>query len=211
MAWISAFKLGPAGAEYTFALNPSRINIPEQPIKDEFRTVDGSLVSIAISPNRPTISIEGNFVEPAQVNFLRHLVRTYRAPLIFEPIDLTGADVWEVIQDQIYPTTTTSAKLNMDSVVRASMLRAAAGAAATISVVGVYTGYSANSRTGTTDKYSSYAASTNILTLSTVNAAAPLYATYQYKAIAVTAKILPVDKQAGMVGSYKYTLEMNGA
>jgi len=141
MAWLAQFKLGRPGAEASFEINPAGYDNNDLRIADHSRAVDGSFISIEASHNRPTLRLSGNYITADFWNALRGLLIIGDTFLIFEPHDLTGTQWYGSRQDRVVPTLTTSVTLPSDSYTRGAQLRAAAVAAPTLFVQGVWRTY----------------------------------------------------------------------
>jgi len=141
MAWLAQFKLGRPGVEASFEINPAGYDNNDLRIADHSRAVDGSFISIEASHNRPTLRLSGNYITADFWNALRGLLIIGDTFLIFEPHDLTGTQWYGSRQDRVVPTLTTSVTLPSDSYTRGAQLRAAAVAAPTLFVQGVWRTY----------------------------------------------------------------------
>ena len=211
MAILNPFKLGRPGAETSFEINPSAVDWGDAAMKDTTRGIDGELNIITLSGNRPTVSISGNYITPAQWNQFRALMMIADTPLNFIYADLTGATIPEVWQEQVVAASTTTLILPKSSALRASKLAVDAGGASLVSMVNIYTTYAAG-RTGTTTiAVSSYADTSYTISASGLTAGNTYYVTYQCKALAVTLTQVPIHQDAGWVDKGKYSLVLTGA
>lgn len=148
MAWLGQFKIGRPALEHLFEVNPASADFDHQRIDDSGRGLTGRLLVVTTSRDRPSIRLTGNYLPPRMLNMLRHLPRIDDTPLVFEPIDSTGNQVFEVWQDKLTPLTTTTLRLAEDSYQRAAELRANAGGATVLAPAGVWRQYLANSSEG---------------------------------------------------------------
>jgi len=215
---IINFKLGIAGKEATFTVNPTKMDWEPLRLADTGRAGDGSLIDLTISSNRPTFRLQGNYISPDMLNQLHALMSVDDQYLIFEPVDFTAGQVWEVWTKRVIPNSPTTIALPPSSMVTADRLRAAASASATISVVGLWSGANATSgRVGTGTEYMAANSgtlnhTTGVITLATpLSTLAAVYLTYQYKAFAVALHRVPSTIEGGWVNTWRYeSIELVG-
>lgn len=138
MAWLNNFKLGRAGYESVFALNPAAMNYEPRSITDFGRGLDGSGIDITLSPNRPAIQIDGGYINPAQQNQFLSLLHVTYEPLVFEPTDYDANQVFEVWQERLVASNTTQLPIPESSFTRAARAKQLNGSTAVIRPVGLW-------------------------------------------------------------------------
>lgn len=138
MAWRGQFKLGRPNQEALFEINPSAMTFDERKLVDTGRAIDGSLTAVTQSRFRPVFPINGNYVSPAFLNQLRSLVGIDDTFLVFEPLDLTGNQIFENMTERVIPSDLTHVPIPDNSYLRGSALRVAAGGASTITPIGLW-------------------------------------------------------------------------
>lgn len=138
MAWLSSFKFGiPARDVALFELNPTALDYTPRKIGDFGRGLDGSGVQITLSRNRPLLRINGNYITPAEFNRLTALMQTDHVPLIFQPVDLTGANIFQSVEERVFPTSTTQIPVPANSFTRAAALQREYGGRGVIRLVSI--------------------------------------------------------------------------
>lgn len=153
MAWLSQWKLGRPGAEQTFDTNAAVLEWTPRRVADFRRGLDGSGIDLTASRNRPTFHLSGNFVTPAMRKTLESLIMVDDTPLIFRPFDLTGALMWESIQEWVYPMSLTQLRIPPNSYLEAARVLAGVGAPTTVQMVGVWQTYAPDSESGSGTNY----------------------------------------------------------
>lgn len=138
MAWRGQFKLGRPNQEALFEVNPSAMTFDERKLVDVGRAVDGSLTAVTLSRSRPVFPINGNYISPAFLNQLRALAMIDDTFLVFEPIDLTGNQIFENYTERVIPSAVLTVPIPDNSALRGSALRVAAGGASTVALVGLW-------------------------------------------------------------------------
>jgi hypothetical protein len=216
---MTAFKLGRAGAEATFPINPTQYNPTDRRIADQFRAADGSLCDVTLATGRSPVRIPGNYITPTFWNQLRALIAIDDVALVFEPFTGEAGIVMENWQQRTVPKTTTSLKLKDNSILLADRLRYAAGAAPLVKLIALMSaGSTSGGRLGGGIDYLSRVSNPNtwhsdsILTFSpALPSVAALYVSYSTTGYAVRANRIPAIMQGGQVDQTRYDLELAGA
>jgi len=138
MAVIPQFKLGRAAYESLFQVNPSAVSYRPQRIADFSRGLDGTGIDVTASPNRPSVRINGNYITPAQRNQFISLMTLGYEPLVFEPMNFSGSNVWESWQERVIPETTLSFPLMKTSMTEAAKWKQLNGGTHAIVPVGLW-------------------------------------------------------------------------
>jgi hypothetical protein len=141
MSWRGNFTLGRAAYEWPFEINPSAMTYEPRKIEDTGRALDGSMIDVALSRNRPRITIDGNYITPDMQNQLLALTMLDYEPLVFSPIDNgAGGQQFEVWQERVIADSPTTFRLPENSFTRASRLRQLNGGVQPIRPVGLWAG-----------------------------------------------------------------------
>lgn len=149
MSWISKFKLGRPAYESVFELNPSAMTFEPLKIADFGRGLDASGIDLTLSSNRPRFTINGNYIRPEQANQFLSLLHITYEPLVFEPVDYSPDQVYEVWQERVIATSGTQFAIPENSFTRAGRLRQLNGGHAVIRPVGLWSSMNrAHGRTG---------------------------------------------------------------
>lgn len=138
MAVLKNIKLGRAAYESIFELNPSGITYTPTRIEDMAHGLDGSGIDVNLSRNRPVLQIAGNYITPAQQNQFLSLLHIDYEPLVFEPLDFDGTNVWESWQERVLPINATQFYLPATSFTDAAKWKQLNGGGWTIKPVGLY-------------------------------------------------------------------------
>jgi len=138
VAVLKNIKLGRAGYESVFELNPSAINYTPTRIQDLAHGLDGSGIDVGLSRNRPTVRINGNYITPEQQNQFLSLLHEDYEPMVFEPMDFVGTNVWESWQERVIPHNTTQFYLPATSFTGAAKWKQLNGSTAVIKPIGLW-------------------------------------------------------------------------
>lgn len=206
MAWLSQFKLGRPGYEYSFDFNPAAMTFDEQPVAVLNRNLAGDLKKAFLKTSAPVLKINSNYLTKAQRDQFASLLSVTDTFLSFQT-----RDDWQVLLERNIPTTTTSVAIQNNSATRLSAALVAAGFSGQITINGVYR-VADGSGTNYYSGGSSYADATRILTLaSALPDTSPVFVSYTYKGWLVDIKSIPAQMQGGWIDKFTYDFELVGA
>lgn len=199
MAWLTTFLLGRPGYEVAFDVPPAGMQIQRAQIASTKRVLSGRLKKRTFRTDFPTITLNGTFYTAEQQDRMASLLTVTDSFLSF-----MVRDGFTTYLEQNFPAnvgTTVTMQENSATLLSAALV--AAGAAGSITIVGVY-----DNPAGTGTNYftsGSYADATRIITLGTpLLTAAACYVTYQYKGWLVNMSELGVQAQGGWVDVMPY-------
>ena len=199
MAWLTTFLLGRPGYEVSFEVPPAGMQIQRAQIASTKRVLSGRLKKRTFRTDFPTITLNGTFYTAEQQDRMASLLTVTDTFLSF-----MVRDGFTTYLEQNFPANVgTTVTLQENSATLLSEALVAAGAAGSITIVGVY-----DNPAGTGTNYftgGSYADATRIITLGTpLLTAAACYVTYQYKGWLVNMSELGVQAQGGWVDVMPY-------
>lgn len=199
MAWLTSFLLGRPGYEVAFDVPPAGMQIHRAQIASTKRVLSGRLKKRTFRTDFPTITLNGTFYTAEQQDRMASLLTVTDSFLSF-----MVRDGFTTYLEQNFPANVgTTVTLQENSATLLSAALVAAGAAGSITIVGVY-----DNPAGTGTNYftsGSYADATRIITLGTpLLTAAACYVTYQYKGWLVNMSELGVQAQGGWVDVMPY-------
>jgi len=206
MPWLNQFLLGRPGFEYAFDINPEALDIVEQPIDVITRNVAGHLKRSIIKTSAVSIKLSLSFLLKTQRDQFASLAGISDTFLSFKT-----RDDWKMLAEYNIPASTTSVIIQQTSATKLSQALVAAGAAASITIDGVFlnpAGTGTNYWTG-----GSYNSSTFTITLGTpLPIATPaVFVSYTYTGWLVMMKSLSHKIQGGWVDRFQYDFELTGA
>lgn len=204
--WLSQFKLGRPGYEYSFTVNPSAMNIDEGPIDIIHRNLAGDLKKSIVKTSAPIIKIASGYFTKTQRDQFASLAGIADTFLSFQT-----RDDWQNILEKNYPTDTSHVTIQNTSATRLSAQLKAGGFSGIISGISVYT-----TPDGSGTEYfsgGSYDDSTRILTLGATlpDNVSPVFVTYTYKGWLVNMRKLSHNIQGGWVDRFQYDFQLEGA
>ena len=200
MAWLSQFYLGRPGFENLFDINPAQMQINKSQIAAVNRVLSGKLKKWVFRTEFPVINLSGTFLTMEQQDLMASILSITDTHLSFRV-----RDSFTMTGEQNFPAnvgTTVTIQENSATLLSAALI--AAGAAGSITIIGVYdnaglTGV--NYYTG-----GSYADITRIITLGTpLPTAFACYVSYQYTGWLVHMQAMGFSAQGGWVDKTQYS------
>lgn len=220
MGW-QTFKLGRPGYEYDFDVNPSAMQIDEQPISILQRNLAGDLKKSILKTSAPIIRINSNYLMVAQRNQFASLAGISDTFLSF-----ITRDDWQVIAEKNTPISLTQVKIQNNSATKLSAALVAAGFTGIITINSVAQipnvtagpvfgggGFGEGGFSGP-DFFTggSYDDLTKTITLgTTLSSLNPVYVSYTYKGWLVNMDKLSHAIQGGWIDRFTYDFQLTGA
>ena len=206
MPWLNQFLLGRPGFEYAFDINPEALDIVEQPIDVITRNVAGHLKRSIIKTSAVSIKLSSSFLLKTQRDQFASLAGISDTFLSFKT-----RDDWKMLFERNLPVDANTVLVQQTSATKLSQALVAAGAAASITIDGVFlnpAGTGTNYFTG-----GSYNSANFTITLGTTlpTSTAPVFVNYTYTGWLVMMKSLNHKIQGGWVDRFQYDFELTGA
>ena len=202
MPWLSQFKLGVPGSEYTFDVNPNTMNMADGPVMVLNENLAANYRKDIIKNFRPTASINSNYLTLAQKNAFINLA-CLTSFLSFQTRD----DMSFLELDT--PDSTTSITLRSNSITLLDKSLNDIGGSPNLTITGIFDNIGL---TGT-NYYTggSYARATRVITpgtpLPNVN---DVYVTYTYLGWLCNIKVINSVAQGGWVDLHTYDFQIEG-
>ena len=200
MSWYNQFYLGRPGYENLFDLNPNQLNIEKNQIAAVNRVLSGRLKKWVFRTEFPVIQLQGQFFTMQQQDVMSSLLSVTDTLLSFRV-----RDDFTMYGEQNFPANagaTVTIQENSATLLSAALV--AAGAAASVTILGVYD----NPGLTGTNYYTggSYASATRTITLGTpLPTAAACYVTYQYNGWLVSMERMGFSAIGGYVDVTQYS------
>ena len=202
--WITQFKLGVPGSEYTFELNPQALNSSEGPITVINENLAANLRKDVLKNYRPTFRVNSNYLTVAQK---QQFVALAGLP-IFLSFQTRDND-WTFLEKDT-PDSVSGITLRSNSITLLDKALNDVSAAANLTVTGVFL---TAALTGT-NYYTggSYARATRVITLGTpLPNTNDVYVQYSYLGCLVNMQAINTVAQGGKVDIHSYDFQLEGA
>jgi hypothetical protein len=203
MAWLSQFKLGVVGAEYTFDLNPASMVETSGPVQILNENLAGDYRKDIVKNYRPSVQINSNYLTLTQ---RQQFISLLGLPVM---LGFQTRDDWTFFE-QDTPDTVNQVTIRSNSITSYDVALAAISGTQILTITGVFT---TAALTGT-NYYTggSYNHTTRAITLGTplASATTDIFVQYTYKGFYVTGNPLSSTAQGGWVDKFQYDFELLG-
>ena len=192
--WLSSFLLGRPGAELSFTINPSQVDIEESQIAAEDRVLSGRLRKWVFRTSVPTITLQSDFFSFADFCAMKSLLAVTDTMLSFR---IRNGDI-TTTAEICYPSGATSLPIRENSQVLLSAALVAAGGASVIVISAIY-----DNPAGTGTNYwtgGSYDDASYVITPGTpLPTASPYYVSYAYPGYLVSMSAIKAQFLGGQI------------